>query len=94
MKVYYEFFFLFLRSITMKYLSFFMLKASKANLTPIPKSSSIKLFMVCFYFNHNQTLRHDEGSLAKKCPKLQLTHSHICGKVNLNTLTLLSRYPK
>jgi hypothetical protein len=39
-------------------------------------------------------LRHDEGSLPKKCPKLQLTHSHIYGKVNLNTLTLLNRYPK
>lgn len=66
MKTHYESFFCFvLRSITMKYVSFFMLKTSKTNLTPIPKSSSIKLFMTCFYFSRNQTLRHDERSLPK-----------------------------
>jgi hypothetical protein len=35
-----------------------------------------------------------KGVCKKKCPKIQLTHPHICEKVNINTLTLLSRYPK
>lgn len=94
MKAYYELLLLFWETLQWNMCHFLCLKTSKTSLTPIPKSSSIKLFMVCLYFSRKQTLRHDERILPKKCPKIQLTRSHICGKMNLNTLTLLSRYPK